>query len=152
MLRGRTKVKWTGWLDIDEARERNGRLSRFGLYQIRAVSSSGEPIAIHRLKGIDPEGILYVGRSGFRARSPNRTLANRIGEFMKQHHSGGITYGKAASRLRNEPRFVGHRLQVRALFLSDSVIAREETRVLEAYFNRHAEWPPCNSNAGSRKT
>lgn len=141
--------RWTKWLEIDDAQERNGSLKEFGLYQIRAVSRQGKPIPISRLRDVDPEGILYVGRSGFQATSPHRTVANRIGEFIKQRHSGGITYAKAAARLESNPRFAGHRLQVRARFFPDSSIAREEAKVLEAYFRKYAELPPCNSSSGS---
>jgi hypothetical protein len=36
--------RWTKWLEIDDAQERNGSLKEFGLYQIRAVSPPGKPI------------------------------------------------------------------------------------------------------------
>lgn len=142
--------QWTKWLEIGDAQARNGSLKGFGLYQIRAVSPQGKPIRIFRLKDADPGGILYVGRSGFQATSPRRTVANRIGEFVGQRHSGGITYAKAAARLKSNPRFAGHRLQVRARFLPDSAIVQEEARVLEAYFKKYTELPPCNSSSGSR--
>ena len=142
--------RWTRWMNTEEAQTRNGVLEKFGLYQIRAVGPSGTPIPICRLKQVDLDGILYVGRSGVQTRSPSRTVANRIREFLEKHHSGGITYAKAALRLKGHARFAGHRLQVRALFLPDTAITIEETRVLEQYFKKYAELPPCNSSSGRR--
>lgn len=142
--------RWTKWMGIEEAKERNGKLKEYGLYQIRAVKPSGKPIPIPRMRMTDPDGILYIGRSGLQGKSLARTLANRIREFENKHHSGGITYADAAARLKGVPRFAGHRLEVRAMFLPDEMTVQEEARVLNSYFKKYAELPPCNSSAGSR--
>lgn len=143
-------MKWTEWTPIEAAISGDQRLAAHGIYQIRAVTPRGKPIRINRLLGADPEGVLYVGRSGLKFRSPSRTIANRLREFLKQQHSGGITYAKACSCLNGTPRFAGHQLQVRALFLEDKHITATESSVLAEYFAKHAELPPCNSSAGAR--
>lgn len=142
--------RWTRWMSIEEAKERNGKLKEYGLYQIRAVKPSGKPIPIPRMRMSDRDGILYIGRSGLKRKSPVRTLANRIREFENKQHSGGITYADAASRLKGVPRYAGHRLEVRAMFLPDAMIVQEEARIIKNYFRKYAELPPCNSSAGSR--
>lgn len=141
---------WTPWIEIEAACARNGAFREFGVYQIRAVSTSGDPIPINRLIGTDANGILYTGRSGYRNGTGYRTIANRIAEFMNQRHSGGITYARARRWLQRDRRFANHRLNVRALFLPDSAIVATETLLLDTYFSRHGELPPCNSQAGSR--
>ena len=143
-------TKWTEWIPIDDAISGNRRLAKHGIYQIRAVTPRGKPIRINRLLGADTEGILYVGRSGLKPRSPLRTIANRLREFLARgRHSGGITYANACSCLSGARRFAGHRLEVRAMFLDDN-ITETEWRVLATYFEKHAELPPCNSSAGAR--
>ena len=142
--------RWTKWLGIEGAKERNGKLKEYGLYQIRAIKPSGKPIPIPRMRMTDPDGILYIGRSGLQGKSPARTLANRIRKFENKHHSGGITYADAAARLKGVSRFAGHRLEVRAMFLPDAMIVLEEARIINSYFRKYAELPPCNSSAGSR--
>lgn len=143
--------RWTRWMSLEKAKERNGKLKEYGLYQIRAVKPSGTPIPIPRMRMTDPEGILYIGRSGLKRKSPARTLANRVREFENKHHSGGITYADAASRLKGVPRYAGHQLEIRAMFLPDAMIAQAEAKVLASYFRKFAELPPCNSSRGSRE-
>ena len=143
-------TKWTDWMPIDAAIVGNRKLAKHGIYQIRAITPRGKPIRINRLLGTDTEGILYVGRSGFKLRSPSRSISNRLREFLARRHSGGITYAKACSCLNGARRFVGHELEVRAMFVDDTQIAATEARVLAKYFETHAELPPCNSSAGAR--
>ncbi len=144
-------IKWTKWMPIETAASGEQRLVAHGIYQIRAVTPRGKPIRIDRLLGNDPKGILYVGRSGIKSRSPSRTIANRLREFLAQRHSGGVTYAKACARLNVTARFMGHRLEARAIFLKDKDISTTESRVLAEYFSKHAELPPCNSSAGLRR-
>lgn len=139
--------RWSKWIPIDEAAAPGGRFaSKFGLYQIRAVGRSGRPLRIPRLAAVDASGLLYIGRSGHKGRSPNRTIANRLREFLKEHHSGGKTYAKAAAVLRRMGRFSGHVLEVSGVGLSDGQINRHETVQLRRYFKAYGELPPCNSS------
>ena len=142
--------KWTQWTDIRIAAFGDRRLVGYGVYEIRAVTPNRKPISINRVRASDPEGILYIGRSGFKSRSPLRTVANRIKEFLGQRHSGGITYAKARDRLNRAPPFAGHTLEARAMFVPDKSIVFAERRVLAQYFAKYAELPPCNSSAGTR--
>lgn len=95
------------------------------------------------MAGVDASGVLYIGRSGY---NKNRSIANRIGEFVKQQHSGGVTYVKAKQIIEKLPRFSGHRLQVKVKFLTTKEeIDVAETAALNGYFSEYAELPPCNS-------
>jgi len=136
---------WTSWIDINLAKSKKGPYEDFGIYQIRAVNKELKTIPIERINGLDREGVLYIGRSGFKNQRTNRTIANRINEFIKKQHSGGITYGLAKNILRKNKKFSQHNLQVRALFQSDNQIELKEAEELHNYFLKFAELPPCNS-------
>lgn len=142
---------WTDWIDIDFAESKEGPLNDFGVYEIRAVDSKGQPVPIKRLVGVDMLGRLYVGRSGFSHQKTKRTIANRIREFLRGRHSGGVTYARAREILQQTQKFSGHRLQVRAMFLPDDKIESGESKVLYDYFSKHAELPPCNSALPKKK-
>jgi hypothetical protein len=134
---------WTDWVTIETAKSKKGPFNHLGIYQIRAVTPTGEPIPINRFVGIDLLGILYIGRSGY---TSNRSIANRIGEFVRQQHSGGDTYARAKQVLEREPQFSGHLLQVRTkLIFTKEEIDLAEAKALREYFSEHAELPPCNS-------
>ena len=145
---------WADWVSIETAKSKRGPFNHLGIYQIRAVTPAGESIPIHRLVGIDSSGILYIGRSGYNS---NRSIANRIGEFVRQQHSGrqkhsgGVTYARAKPILERAPQFSGHHLQVRAKLLSTKEdIDLAEAKALDEYFSEHAELPPCNSARNKR--
>ena len=143
-------ARWTSWLPIEDAASRDGPFGgMFGLYQIRAVSRTGAPIPIQRFAGSDSHGVIYIGRSGYFNRSENRTIANRIGEFIRQGHSGGKTYARADLVLRRIRRFSQHVLEVRGMILPDDEISAGEAKELRRYFNAYAELPPCNSNSSA---
>lgn len=134
---------WSELVNIEDAKKKKGPFNnRLGIYQICVVTSSGQPIPICRLAGVDKLGVLYIGRSGYNA---NRSIANRIREFSQQKHSGGITYTKAKQVLEIIPQLAGHCLQVRAKFLSSQEIKEAELCALNEYFSNYAELPPCNS-------
>jgi len=134
---------WSDWVSIEIAKSRKGPFNCLGIYQIRAVTSSGKPIPVSRLVGVDPIGILYIGRSGF---SSGRSIANRIGEFVRQQHSGGITYATAKEVLDKSSAYSRHSLQVRVKVLSTKKeIESAESRTLQEYFSKYGELPPCNS-------
>jgi len=150
MEKRRSANRWTPWVDVELAKSRKGPFSDYGIYQIRAVTPAGEPIPISRLAAVDPLGILYIGRSGYRRQHTRRTVAHRIGEFLRRQHSGGHTYARAVKVMRRNPAFAGHRLQARARFFSDDEIDAAEGETLREYFLTCAELPPCNSQSSNR--
>ncbi len=134
---------WSSWISIEKAKVKKGRYNCLGIYQIRVVTPYSKPIPVCRLVGVDPLGILYIGRSGF---SAGRSVANRIGEFVRQQHSGGITYTGAKEVLNKTPAYSRHNLQVRMKGLStEKEIRSAESRALQEYFHKYGELPPCNS-------
>jgi hypothetical protein len=143
-------VEWTKWIDIDTAKSLK-EFEEWGVYQIRLVDQEKQPIPIDRMAKVDGEGLLYVGRSGYRTAKTDRTLANRIKEFDKHNHSGALTYFEAKETLKKVQKFRNHRLQVRAKFLSDEEINPAEVDTLSYYFSEYAELPPCNSSLPKKR-
>lgn len=139
--------EWSSdWVAIEETMHNPAIFQQFGIYQIRIVTPTNAPIPIPRIGGIDPIGILYIGRSGYAKKSNRRTIAKRLSEFIQQRHSGGITYARAKSVLQHMQQFSGHRLQCRAISLDDQDIDTVESQFLLEYFRTYAELPPCNSS------
>lgn len=143
---------WSEWVEIERARSGEGRFAHFGIYHIRAVNQSGSPITVGRLAGIDRAGILYIGRSGFRWQKTQRTLGNRIDEWLKGGHSGGFRFQGLKPALDSSPAFRGHRLQARAKVLPDIEIEKAEVVSLQDYLSLYAELPPINSSMPSAKS
>jgi hypothetical protein len=138
--------EWTDWVDIETAKSPQGPFVGHGIYQIRIVDEQNEPIPISRIGGIDPSGLLHVGRSGHGIESPTRTIANRLKEFIQQQHSGGKTYARAREVLLRFPQFANHQLQARAMFVKNDEIDIAESRAAWAYLGKYGELPPCNSS------
>lgn len=130
---------WSTWIGIDEAAKKAGGFEDYGIYQVRIVDLTGEARPIHRLVGVDPSGLIYIGRSGFRSTGNGRTVANRTREWLAIWHPGAALYDKSKSMLGD------HRVEVRALFLPDDRIVAVESEEIINYRTSHGELPPFNS-------
>lgn len=137
---------WTNWISIGIASSRKSPLDDYGIYKIRIVDKVSNVIPIGRLNRIDDSGVLYIGRSGFRYQNTERTVANRLDEFLNESHSGGKTYGLASAVLKKSLMFSGHLLEAQALYLKDDEIEEGEAKELRDYFLNFAELPPLNSS------
>lgn len=140
---------WIGWLDIPQKPWKylnEEEKEPYGIYKIRMVDPGGKPVPIRRFIGVDEEGIIYIGRSGFSDAKSNRSIAKKISEFWIGSHSGGETYRQASQRLGR------HKLQVSVKFISGKrSIEREERHELLEYLSKYAELPPCNSSLPRKK-
>ena len=146
--------KWSEWKYIPSRPRPRGKYPRlyehaYGIYQIRAADVAGKPIPIPRMGSVDEEGILYIGRSGYKDRSPSRTLAVRLKEFEQVDHSGAQTYFLAeCTGCLNQGIYKKHKLQCRVMYLSGDKeeIDKKEIGAIGQYFCRFGELPPCNSS------
>lgn len=139
-------MRWTKWYSIDDAMSSIPPIA-YGIYKIRVTNSKGIPICIDRIGGVDDSGIVYIGRSGFKKKSPNRTLITRIWEFYQGNHSGGDTYYLSNQhRLSLTNNFRSHEINACCLILPDKSISQMEGAFLLQYFKRFGELPPFNSN------
>lgn len=135
-------MEWGDRLELGQASE---ALDFYGVYRVQLADTSGTPVPLGRICGVDTEGVLYVGRSGFGSQGTFRTVARRLREFQKRAHSGGQTYAQAKLIYDRVVLFQGHRLFATAMSLPDAEIARAEERTLRAYFQAFGELPPLNS-------
>ena len=139
-------MQWTNWFKVEESSGRKSKLDRCGVYKIRIVNSSGEPIPIGRICCQDPDGIVYIGRS------VPKKIAYRIGRFnRKQKHSGSKTYNRVKFVLNGYPQFADHRLEVQGMFLEESEVINAEADLLHDYLFKFGELPPFNSKLENKK-
>lgn len=112
------------------------------IYQIRCVDSNLKPISIHRLGGIDKDGILDIGNSvNLRVRMTDFWGAAGKGKISYSHQAGVIFTKRNYRKI-----FLVESLQFRYLRQKDKFSAREaEKRELKKYIKRFFELPPLNS-------
>jgi hypothetical protein len=133
--------RWTDWKPLDGGYPH--LKDSYGIYEISIVGQAGFPIPVSRIGGKDPDGILYIGRSGFStARSP-RDLSKRLQEFLSGAHSGGETFDQMVPQLQR--RLGKFQLRYRVMWLHDDDIETQEKQQIRDYFREYCEPPPCNS-------
>lgn len=83
-------VKWSRSYPLFNSKEHLKMSGKPGVYRIRSLTHKGESFSIHRLGGIDTEGILHIGKS--------RNLGRRIRTFrqaaegLKASHHAGLEF------------------------------------------------------------
>ena len=134
----------TNWVPIDASIRSRKEMAELGVYRIRAVDQLGNAIPIDRIAGIDSEGILYIGRSGFFP--GRRTVAIRLAEFQKGKHSGSTTYNRVKATWESCTLYKGHRLEAQALLLDlGKKVSACERCLQRIYIWVFGELPPLNS-------
>jgi hypothetical protein len=132
---------WSEWKDFDIQEPSTIPFKRCcGVYQIRAVTPKySKAIAIQRLLGTDPTGILLIGhgeREGIAKRVEKNTLNQRGYAGMKEKMQQKMPHG----------------LQFRAMRLPGKKEAEaQEHRLLEKYRQEFGEYPPFNLNGGRQR-
>ena len=114
-----------------------------GVYRIRAFTDEGDPLPICRLGGVDPLGILHIGKSG--------NLGSRIRSFRQAaqglkaaHHAGREFYEWRFERL--VPR---ERLRFDYFETSTGREALSLERALhQEYRNKFLDRPPLDGTSG----
>ena len=79
-------MEWQDWFELGE--ETDWPSGVYGIYRVRVTNPQGAPIPIPRIGGVDPDGILNIGRSGFTTSKTDRSLGRRLWEFWRVAHSG----------------------------------------------------------------
>src|SRR5438445_13806916 len=137
-------MDWSEWYGLGDQTKWTPLYKLYGIYQIRITTPQAEPFRIPRIGGIDEEGILYIGRSGYRTSKSNRSLGQRLGEFVSGNHSGAYTYSLATSGFAQRPGFAERNLWFRTVTLDDEAIQNAEQSAIREYFERFLELPPYN--------
>lgn len=135
-------MKWGPWFALNDATPWN---SRWGVYRIRLVDGEA-PISVPRIVAPDPDGIIYIGRSGYSTARTDRCLGQRLWEFYSHgSHSGAGTWWQAKRLLDAAARWPRRSLEASVIELADSDIDSTECAAVRAYFDVYGELPPCNS-------
>ena len=135
---------WTAWQGIAQARIEGKDYP--GIYQVRIVDEAVIPLPIHRITGIDEEGIIYIGSGDVNERIKELQRALNV----KGHHNGGSTYILMRQNFRYMgPIYANCKPQYRVMLFpsADKVeCERQEAIMLADYFSKYSELPPCNSS------
>ncbi len=115
------------------------------------VDKDNKPIPIPRMCETDPDGVIYIGRSGYKTQQTDRSLGIRIWEFAQERHSGAETYylAKWGCNCFQRGPYEGHKLQYRVRHVpsgTQKAVDDAEIEALAVYFTQYGELPPCNSN------
>lgn len=141
-------LDWSNWYRLESLAKNRFKdvPADIGVYQIRCVSPSGEPIKIHRAAGIDDEGILYIGvawRRSIRARI--KAFWDVIGEGKIRKHSGARTY----VHYKFDKLYPKEMLEARWAVVENP--RDVESALLEEYMEKYLDTPPLNLQSGGRK-
>lgn len=137
-------MHWTPWIPLNAETPWN---PRWGIYRVRLMDSSGVRVPIPRIGSVDPEGVLYIGRSGYSHSKTDRSLGRRLWEFYNHgSHSGAGTWWQVKAVLDLLNRWPGRTLEVSVVELPDALIDDAESQALREYFSAFGELPPCNSS------
>ena len=128
--------EWSKWLSFHVINFEEVPLSS-GVYQLSwAIDGHTQPI--HRLNGIDENGLLYIGKAN--------DLKSRIRGFWryitseKGKHTAGFTYIFYMYERKIKPEQLG----VRWMLLPKDEIDYIETNLLDDYLNKYLDSPPLN--------
>jgi len=117
-----------------------------GVYQILLFRNE-KPVLIHRLVGIDTEGVLAIGHTY--DIENRRKQFRRSSEEAERGHSEGIQWWLV--RNFQKQTFEGCQIKFKYVKLdSKNDAKKEEERQIKAYFEKHCEAPPLNGSIPKR--
>ncbi len=119
--------------------------NRLGVYRIRAFEANGKALAINRLRGCDPLGILHIGKSvNLRTRIQ---AFRRSAEDGRNGHKAGIEWDEygfeehlPVDRLRFDYVYVG----------TEDEALQLENKLHEEYRRKYLDRPPLDGTSGQR--
>jgi len=130
------RKEWSDWISFQEKKLEEVPSSS-GVYQLSSVIN-GHTQPIHRVDGIDENGLLYIGKT--------KNLKSRIRGFWRYITSekGNNTAGFTYIFYDYERKFKPDQLQVRWMLLPEDEIDEIETKLLDDYLNKYLDSPPLN--------
>lgn len=136
-------LKWSDWHTWKAVESAGGAPEQPGVYEVRATTTPGVALPIHRALAVDPGGVVYIG-SG--------TLRERIGRLLpsdsgKHHHSLGATYDNC-----NFDRLCPYaQLEVRwATVTAEKDAVLNEQLLGDEYVGQFLSLPPANMRQPGR--
>ena len=139
-------LEWSPAYPLFGARHHLDVRGKPGVYRIRAFAGDGNPLPLPRANGVDPEGILHIGKSN--NLGPRLRLFRRAAEGKKASHHAGREYANW-----HFGRLVPHE-QLRF----DYLLANDETEALALERKLHKEYrfayldrPPLDGTSGQSR-
>ena len=135
------KTEWT-LCGIDSPTTYSGA----GVYQILLFRNE-KPVPIHRLVGIDTEGVLAIGHT--ENIENRRKQFRRSSEEAERGHSEGIQWWL----VKNFQKQIFEGCQIKFKYVklgSKNDAKKEEERQIKAYFEKYCEAPPLNGSIPKR--
>jgi len=134
-------MTWSEWHRFSDLKENPAENCGKGVYRVRATLGKDRAVPIHRVCGVDADGILYIGQGN---------LCDRIGLLMniwqddpKRHHHFTSTYIDYCDLDRIADRKL---LEVQWNECDDP--EAEERRLIDEYVREFGELPPGNLKTG----
>ena len=136
-------LEWSPAYPLFKTERHLAVMGKPGVYRIRAFTEYGDPLPIGRFAGVDPLGILHIGKSG--------NLGRRIRSFRQAaqglkaaHHAG-----REFCEWRFERLVPPERLRFDCFVTSTEQEALRLERALhQEYRNRFLDRPPLDGTSG----
>ena len=127
---------WTEWALI-ENQDFTQIPTTSGVYEIGA-SINGQPQPINRAKGVDKNGLLYIGKAV--------SIRKRIRNFWRHVLTEGNQHTAAETYIfyQFNTKFLKESLQVRWLVLPKGMQSDFEKKLIEEYLEQYLDSPPLN--------
>ncbi len=136
---------WSQWMTLLDKASVKDVPKKPGVYMIRCTEPDGAPVSINRVRGSDPEGILYAGET----ENLNKRLCGLLDTLQpnasRSKHAAGWYFVSFAY----DRAFRRDRLQFRYM----ETMTREEAQLKEFIFltdyrNEFLDLPPLNNLPG----
>jgi hypothetical protein len=112
-----------------------------GVYRVHCLNGNGEVVPIPRVLGVDPRGVLYIGKATSFAERVSNLKKTISPDYQGQSHVCGRRYKNKTYESFGQ-RFPFHRLCVS--FEPSAAPAVAEAAALTAYVQQFGELPPLN--------
>jgi hypothetical protein len=136
-------VKWSRPYPLFNSTEHLEVSGKPGVYRIRALTHNSESLSIYRLGGIDPEGILHIGKSINLGRRI-RTFRQAAEGLKASHHAGLEFFHWGFEKVIPRERLHFDHFETR----SEQEALKLEHLLHEEYRKRYLDRPPLDGTSG----
>jgi hypothetical protein len=137
------EIKWSPVFPLFNSKKHLDAGGKPGVYRIRAFAGSGEALSISRLGGVDPEGILHIGKSKNLGRRI-RTFRQAAEGLQAAHHAGCEFYDWDFEKII--PR--GRLRYDYAIASTEKDALNLERSLHEEYRKKYFDRPPLDGTSG----
>ena len=136
-------IQWSRAYLLFNSREHLEVSGKPGVYRIRAFNDKGESLSIHRLGGIDTEGILHIGKSSNLGRRI-RTFRQAAEGLKASHHAGLEFFHWGFEKVTTQESLRFDHFETG----SDQEALKLERFLHEEYRKKYFDRPPLDGTSG----